>query len=75
MGYTKVIKESDHKIRLVHQLNNDGTPYAEDVTIETAESVDPARLSYLAQNDGAIGILSFSFSPADGVPEGIKFPD
>lgn len=75
MGYSKVIKVSDHKIRVVHQLGQDGEPYAEDLTIETAESVDPGRLGYLAQNDGRVGIMSFSFSPvAEGAAEGMKFP-
>jgi len=75
MGYYKVVKISDHKVRFIHQLGQDGKPYAEDVTIETAEEVDPNRLNYLTQNDGKIGILSFSFSPAaDGSIE-LDFPE
>jgi hypothetical protein len=76
MGYAKVIKVSDHKIRLVHQLNPDGTPYAEDITVETADDVDPGRLAYLAAHDGKIGYASVSFSPVgDEEPAGVVFPE
>jgi hypothetical protein len=76
MGYSKVVKVSDHKVKLVHQLNPDGTPYAEDITIETAEGVDEGRLGYLAQHDGKVGYASVSFSPAaDEAPEGVLFPE
>jgi len=75
VGYSKVIKVSEHKVRLVHQLNPDGTPYAEDVTVETAEGVDPGRLDYLGQYDGQLGYVSVSFSPAGESAGDVKFPD
>lgn len=75
MGYTKVVKVSDRKIRMLHQLDSDGKPYAEDVTIEVAESVDPSRLSYLGAKDGQIGVFSWGFSPAGGLDDGLQFPE
>lgn len=71
MGYSKIVKISDRKVRIEHQLNNDGTPYAEDVTLEIADSVNPSRLSYLV--DGSIGILSYSFTPVAEIV-GLRFP-
>lgn len=73
MGMSKVVKVSDHEVRLVHQLGGDGKPYAEDVTISLDESVDPSRLAWLARQDGKTGIASFGFSPSE-VGEGVKFP-
>jgi len=74
MGYSKLVKVSDRKVRFVHQLNSDGTAYAEDVTIELQEGVDPSRLAYLTAQDGKVGIASWSFSPAD-VPTDLLFPE
>lgn len=71
MGYSKIVKISDRKVRIEHQLNNDGTPYAADVTLEIADSVNPSRLSYLV--DGSIGILSYSFTPVAEIV-GLRFP-
>lgn len=73
MGMSKVVKVSDHEVRLVHQLDGDGKPYAEDITITTSDSVDPSRLSWLTSKDGKVGIASFSFSETD-VSGDIKFP-
>lgn len=77
MGYAKVKKISDHKIKLLHQLHPDGTPYAENIIIELDESVDPSRLSYLASQDGKIGIASIAFSPSDEsyISKDIQFPE
>jgi hypothetical protein len=74
VGYAKVIKVSDRKVRLVHQLDNDGKPYAEDITIEVAESVNPSRLAYLTAQDGKIGVSSFGFRETDA-PDNLTFPD
>jgi hypothetical protein len=75
MGYAKLVKVSDRKVRLLHQLGADGQPYAEDVTIELAENVDPSRMAYLTEQDGKVGIASFSFRPEAGAPEDLSFPE
>ena len=75
MGYAKVVKVSDREVRFVHQLDNDGTPYAEDVTLSVPEEVDPDRLSYYAEMDWKIGVISYTFSPADSNTEGLVFPE
>lgn len=75
MGYAKVVKVSDREVRLVHQLDNDGKPYAEDVTVTVPEEVDPSRISYLAGQDGKVGILSYSFSADANAPEDLLFPE
>lgn len=74
MGYAKVVKITDRKVRLEHQLNSDGTAYAEDVTIEVADSVDPSRIAWLTSQDGKVGIASFGFSPATYAVDGALFP-
>ncbi len=77
MGYTKVKKISDHEVRLVHQLGQDGQPYAEDIVVTTAEGVSPHRLDYLAQYDGKIGIANVSFSPGSEREQSaeVEFPE
>lgn len=74
MGYAKVVKQSDRKVKIVHQLNDDGTPYAENVTIELQEGVDASRLEYLTSMDGRVGILSYSFRAEENTPS-VKFPE
>lgn len=73
MGLSKIKVVEPGKVKVLHQLNGDGTPYAEDVTIE---SVVPGRLDWLESQDGKIGVFSFSFSPSgDPAPEGLLFAD
>jgi hypothetical protein len=71
-GYVKVVAPAPGKVVFVHQLNNDGTPYAEDVTIEAQPGVDPGRVDWTAR-DGQVGSLSWSFSQTNG-STGLKFP-
>jgi len=74
MGYCKV-KSSNGKVVFVHQLNQDGTPYAEDVTIEAQKGVPASRVDW-SDKDGQIGTISWSFSPTTGLdPAGFKFPE
>ena len=75
MGSSKVKKIAPGKVKFVHQLNPDGTAYAEDVTIEVQPGVDPSRLSYLESQDGQIGLLSYSFQPVTGDQSSLKFPE
>jgi hypothetical protein len=75
MGSSKVRKISDRKVKFVHQLNADGSAYAEDVTIELQKGVDPGRLEYLASLDGQVGVVSYSFSPSPGDHSSLKFPE
>lgn len=76
MGLSKVKVLGPGKVKLVHQLNNDGTPYAEDVTVEVQPGVDPSRIDFLTKQDGKIGVASFSFSAYDNVDESqMKFPE
>ncbi len=73
MGMSKVKVIAPGKVKVLHQLNADGTPYAEDVTIESSV---PGRLSYLESQDGKVGIFSFSFtSQFDAAPDGLLFAD
>jgi hypothetical protein len=72
MGLSKVKKLGPGKVKFIHQLNDDGTAYAEDVTVE---SDVPGRIAYFEQQDGKVGVLSFSFSPYDTAPDGVKFPE
>lgn len=76
MGYYKVIAVSKHKVKLVHQLNTDGTAYAEDITVETMENVDEGRLDYLGKYDGTVGYANLTFSRAPEVmsTDSIRFP-
>jgi hypothetical protein len=75
MGYSKVVNKGNGKVVIVHQLDQDGKPYAEDVTVEVQAGVDPHRVAGLASLDGKIGYLSYQFSPASPQPENIKFPE
>lgn len=75
MGMSKVVVDSPTKVRLVHQLNGDGSAYAEDLTVELQPGVDASRLDYLKNQDGKIGVVSFGFSAYDPAPEGLLFPE
>ncbi len=70
MGMSKIKVLGPGRVKAIHQLNDDGTPYAEDVTIE---SDVPGRLDWLEKQDGKVGVFSFSFSPSDA--EGLVFPE
>lgn len=72
MGLVKIRKIAPGKVKFVHQLGPDGKAYAEDVTVE---SDVPGRLDYFEKQDGAVGTLSFGFTPYTDVPEGLKFPE
>ncbi len=75
MGMSKVVPLANGRgVKLVHQLDSDGTPYAEDITIEVQPGVDPERLSYLLSKAGTIGAATYSFYPHDGVI-GLLFPE
>ncbi|MDA8394793.1 MAG: hypothetical protein M0T72_06035 [Candidatus Dormibacteraeota bacterium] len=75
MGLSKVVPLANGRgVKLVHQLNSDGTPYAEDITIEVQPGVDPERLSYLLSKAGTVGAAGWSFAPMDGV-HGLLFPE
>jgi len=72
MGMSKIKVLGPGRVKAVHQLNSDGTAYAEDVTIE---SDVPGRLAWLEEHDGKVGIFSFSFRPDEHAPTGVLFPD
>lgn len=74
MGLSKVVAKADGKVVFVHQLDQDGKPYAEDVTIEAQEGVAAGRVDWTAK-DGQIGVISWSFNAYDIAPEGLKFPE
>lgn len=74
MGFSKVVAKTDGRVVFVHQLNSDGTPYAEDVTIEAQPGVAAGRVDWTSK-DGQIGTISWTFNPYDPAPEGLKFPD
>lgn len=71
MGYCKVKKIADGKVKIFHQLDSGGKAYAEDVTVE---SDVPGRIDYLEALDGKVGTFSFGFTPASGDTSSIKFP-
>lgn len=73
MGMSKVVAKADGKVVFVHQLNQDGTPYAEDVTIEAQAGVAAGRVDWTAK-DGQIGVISWSFTPYDNAGD-LKFPE
>ena len=73
MGMSKVVAKADGKVVFVHQLNQDGTPYAEDVTIEAQEGVAAGRVDWTAK-DGQVGVISWTFTPYENVT-GLKFPE
>lgn len=64
MGMSKVKVVAPGEVKILHQRNPDGTPYAEDITIT---SDVPGRLDWLAKQDGTVGVFSFSFSPSEHV--------
>ena len=72
MGMSKIKVISPGKVKAIHQLNGDGTAYAEDVTIE---SNVPGRLDWLEKQDGKVGVFNFGFSTYETEPEGLLFPD
>jgi hypothetical protein len=73
MGYSKVVAKDNGKVVFVHQLNPDGTAYAEDITIEVQDGVEPSRVDW-SQRDGQVGVISVSFSPAPGDTSAVQFP-
>lgn len=75
MGYSKVVNQGNGKVVFVHQLNGDGSAYAEDVTVENQPGVSELRNEHLAKLDGKIGVVSYSFSLVDPQPEGLLFPE
>jgi hypothetical protein len=75
MGYCKIVNKGNGKVVAVHQLNQDGTAYAEDVEVRVQAGVDPRRVDWLAQQDGKIGTFNFSFTASDADPTNFKFPE
>ena len=76
MGFSKVVKLNESTVKLVHQLNGDGTPYAEDVTIAVQLGVDPRRIDWLMRHEGKVGVASFSFTPSGDPPNDLLlFPE
>lgn len=75
MGYCKVVNKGNGKVILVHQLDQAGNAYAEDVTIEVQRGGDPSRISYLSSLDGRVGMLSYSFTPTEMDTSSLKFPE
>jgi hypothetical protein len=80
MGYSKVVKLANGRgVKFVHQLDQDGTAYAEDITVEVQPGVDPEeRLRFFLKADGAIGYASINFvravQDAASLRE-VRFPD
>ena len=75
MGMVKVVAPTKGKVTFVHQLNGDGTPYAEDVTIEAQPGVGESRVDW-TDRDGQVGTLSWGFSAQPGIdPASIPFPE
>ena len=75
MGFSKVVNKGDGKIVLVHQLDQNGKPYAENITIELQPGVDPRRLAWWESQDGKIGVANVSFSVYDQVFPDLQFPE
>lgn len=74
MGYSKIVDKGNGKVVFVHQLDQDGKAYAEDVTVETQAGV-ASRVEYFAKQDGAVGVVSVSFSPTTADTSSVKFPE
>lgn len=72
MGMSKIKVLGPGRVKALHQLNQDGTAYAEDVTIE---SDVPGRLAWLEALDGKVGVFTFGFNPDPNASEGVLFPD
>lgn len=73
MGSCKVVASAG-KVVFVHQLDQDGKPYAEDVTIEAQKGVPLSRVDWAAK-DGQVGTISWSFTPTTADTSSIKFPE
>lgn len=74
MGMSKVVNKGNGEIVFVHQLDQNGKAYAEDITIKVQEGVDPNRLAWFANQDGKVGVASVSFSPYDQTFPDLQFP-
>lgn len=72
MGMTKVVRTAENQVKLVHQLGNDGKPYAEDITIDVPAGSGSRLDQY---KEGAIGVANVSFTAYDPAPTGIEFPE
>jgi hypothetical protein len=77
MGYSKVVVVNDRTVKFVHQLDQNGESYAEDVTVELQDGVPASRLEYFVAQDGKVGVASFGFSPLTGIggPIDLRFPE
>jgi len=73
MGYCKVVASAG-KVKFVHQLDQNGEAYAEDVTIEAQKGVPLSRVDW-ADKDEQVGTISWSFTPTTGDTSSIKFPE
>lgn len=73
MGYSKIVEKtaSPNRVRIVHQLDQDGKRYGEDITIE-----GPEGRILINGEEGDIGVLSVNFSknPPE-VTTSVKFPE
>ena len=75
MGLCKVVKLANGRgVKFVHQLDGDGLPYAEDITVELQPGVE-GRLAYLLDKVGQIGAASVSFVEYPGAGGGLSFPE
>lgn len=75
MGYSKIVNKGNGKVVLVHQLNQDGSAYAEDITVEVQAGVDPSRIDHLTKQDGKIGTAGVYFTASEGDFSLVKFPE
>lgn len=78
MGLVKVKKLADGKVKFIHQLDQDGKAYAEDVTIEVQKGVPASRIGYFAEQDGKVGVINYGFTAYDDTEENwadLKFPE
>jgi hypothetical protein len=75
MGYSKIVNKGNGKVVIVHQLDQDGKAYAEDVTVEVQAGVPESRVDYLAKQDGKVGTVSVNFTAQEGDFSNLKFPD
>ncbi len=73
MGYCKVVASAG-RVKFVHQLDQNGEAYAEDVTIEAQPLVPLGRVDW-ADKDGQVGTISWSFSPTTADTSSVKFPE
>jgi len=75
MGYSKVVNKGNGKVVFVHQLDQDGKAYAEDVTVEAQAGVPESRVEYFAKQDGAVGVVSVTFTATSSDTSSIRFPE